>query len=54
MLYIFYRLMYRKTVMTSLKLVKEASKVLLGIPRIDPPSDIGLLAPEPVLAPPPI
>jgi len=39
----FYLLMYRKTDMASLKLVKEASKVLLGTPRIYSSSDSQLL-----------
>jgi thioredoxin domain-containing protein 5 len=40
---VFYLLMYKKTDMTSLKLVKEASKVLLGTPRIYSSSDSQLL-----------
>ena len=42
MLDVFYRFMYKKTVMTSLNLVKEASKGHLGIPRIDSSSDFVL------------
>jgi thioredoxin domain-containing protein 5 len=40
---VFYLLIYKKTDMTSLKLVKEASKVLLGTPRIYSSSDSQLL-----------
>jgi thioredoxin domain-containing protein 5 len=40
---VFYLLIHKKTDMTSLKLVKEASKVLLGTPRIYSSSDSGLL-----------
>ncbi len=40
---VFYLLKHKKTDMTSLKLVKEASKVLLGTPRIYSSSDTQLL-----------
>ena len=40
---VFYLLKHKKTDMTSLKLVKEASKVLLGTPRIYSSSDTELL-----------
>ena len=40
---VFYLLMHKKTDMISLKLVKEASKVLLGTPRIYSSSDTQLL-----------
>ena len=40
---VFYLLVHKKTDMTSLKLVKEASKVLLGTPRIYSSSDSALL-----------
>ena len=39
---VFYLLVHKKTDMASLKLVKEASKVLLGTPRIYSSSDPGL------------